>query len=316
MSKKMSRREWSMLSVTGLAGFMMPSSLISCKTAAAATGNNSAAKAGTDVIIGVQTYSFRDMNLPDALKAMNDIGIKSCELFSQHLEPADFIKLTKPTPEEWKKQKDALKKWRATVSMNEVKEIRERIEKAGITIQSYSDTFPPKDSDADFEQVFKIAQALGSDTITTSATLDVVKRIDALAQKYNMKVGMHNHSHVEDPNQFSSEESFLRGMRGNSDLIRINLDIGHFTAANFDAVDFIKRYHEKIVCIHIKDRKKNQGPNVPLGEGDTPIADVLKLIRDNKWAIPANIEYEYKGDDTVAEVKRCYDYCKKILTNY
>lgn len=226
----------------------------------------------------------------------------------------NFIRTANPTPEEWKKQKEALKKWRATVSMAEIKAVREKIEKAGITIQAYSDTFPPKDTDEEFEQVFKIAQALGTDTITTSATVDVMKRVDAVAKKYKIKVGMHNHSHVEDPNQFSTPESFASGMEGNSDFIRINLDIGHFTAANFDAVDFMKKNHEKIVCIHLKDRKRNQGPNVPFGEGDTPIAGVLKLIRDNNWPVPANIEYEYKGGDTVVEVKRCFDYCTKIVS--
>jgi sugar phosphate isomerase/epimerase len=316
MSKKMSRREWSMLSLAGVAGLMLPPGLVSCKTpgfSGSSTRDKSKRLEDSGLIIGANTYSFRDMNLDEAIKAMNDIGIKSCELFSQHLEPAQFVRTAKPTPEEWKKQKEYLKKWRATVTMDEVKATRDKIEKAGITIQTYSDTFPAKDTDAEFEQVFKIAQALGTDTITTSATVDVMKRIDKLAQKYKIKVGMHNHSHVEDPNQFSTPESFARGMEGNSEFIRINLDIGHFTAANQDAVDFIKKNHDKIVCIHIKDRKKNQGGNVPLGEGDTPIAEVLKLIRDNKWAIPANIEYEYKGADTVVEVKRCFDYCRKVL---
>jgi sugar phosphate isomerase/epimerase len=245
---------------------------------------------------------------------MNDIGIKSCELFSQHLEPQNFLRTPNPTPDEVKKRAAELKAWRDNVSMDEIKAIRDKIIKAGITIQAYNGNFPAKDTDTNFEQVFKIAQALGTDTITTSATVAVMKRIDALAQKYKTKVAMHNHAHIEDPNQFATPESFIRGMEGNSDFIRINLDIGHFTAANYDAVDFMKKNHEKIVCIHLKDRKRNQGPNVPFGEGDTPIAEVLKLIRDNNWPIPANIEYEYKGGDTFTEVKRSYDYCKKILS--
>ena len=37
--------------------------------------------------IGVQSYSFRTMPLDDAIKAMTDIGIGECELFSGHVEP-------------------------------------------------------------------------------------------------------------------------------------------------------------------------------------------------------------------------------------
>ena len=78
-------------------------------------------------------------------------------------------------------------------------------------------------------------------------------------------------------------------------------------------MDYLKKQHEHIVTLHIKDRKKDQGANVPLGEGDTPIKAVLQTLKENRWPIPANIEYEYKGGDTVAEVKKCYEYCKAAL---
>jgi hypothetical protein len=36
-------------------------------------------------------------------------------------------------------------------------------------------------------------------------------------------------------------------------------------------------------------------------------------LRDKEWRIPANIEYEYEGTDTVAEVRKCFEYCKQAL---
>jgi sugar phosphate isomerase/epimerase len=102
-------------------------------------------------------------------------------------------------------------------------------------------------------------------------------------------------------------------MQGASEYIAINLDIGHFTAANFDAVDFLGKHHDRIVSLHIKDRRRNQGANVPFGEGDTPIKAVLELLRRKRSPFPANIEYEYAGKDTIAEVRRCLDYCKQAL---
>jgi sugar phosphate isomerase/epimerase len=104
---------------------------------------------------------------------------------------------------------------------------------------------------------------------------------------------------------------------GASPYAWINLDVGHFTAANQDPVAFLRKHHDKIVTIHIKDRKKDHGPNVPFGMGDTPIVEVLHLLRDNHWKFPANIEYEYgnyePGLETIAEVKKCYAYCRKAL---
>jgi L-ribulose-5-phosphate 3-epimerase UlaE len=78
-------------------------------------------------------------------------------------------------------------------------------------------------------------------------------------------------------------------------------------------VAYLNGHHKDILTLHIKDRKKDQGPNVPFGEGDTPIKEVLQTLKTKKYKIPAMIEYEYKGTDTIAEMKKCLDYCKEAL---
>ena len=88
---------------------------------------------------------------------------------------------------------------------------------------------------------------------------------------------------------------------------------GIFLDLGSHALDYLDRRHDRIVSLHIKDRRRDQGPNVPFGEGDTPIVAVLQRLRERKWDIPAQIEYEYKGGDTIAEVRRCYEYCRRAL---
>ena len=54
-----------------------------------------------------------------------------------------------------------------------------------------------------------------------------------------------------------------------------------------DAVAFLQKHHQRIVTLHIKDRKRNEGETVPFGQGDAPIKEVLFLLSRNRWAIPA-----------------------------
>jgi sugar phosphate isomerase/epimerase len=321
MHKKITRRQWGKIALKSASAFVGLSVLLYRRPS---FGKNESryikAQPGSkylpgEITIGVQTYSFRDRNLDEAIKAMRELGIKSCELWEGHVEPQEFQWKANSTPEQTKAKQAGLEKWRAELNIDDIKKLRDKIEQAGITIQAYNGTIKDNTSDAGIDTIFRITRALGTDLLTTSPTVSVMKRIDVYAQKYKVRVGMHNHDHFEKPNEIASPESFVNGMAGNSNYIGINLDIGHFTAANQDPLSYIREHYKKIYCIHLKDRKHNHGIRTPFGQGDTPIAEILRLIRDNNWPIPANIEYEYNGADTFTEVKNSLDYCKKVFAS-
>jgi sugar phosphate isomerase/epimerase len=119
---------------------------------------------------------------------------------------------------------------------------------------------------------------------------------------------------VNDPNEVASPESMER-LLVMSKSFAINLDIGHFTAGNNDAADFLRKHHDRITHIHIKDRKRNGGPNLALGSGDTPIKACLTMIRDNKWPIYGIVEREYRDapGNAVEQTRAQMDYLKQIL---
>lgn len=252
------------------------------------------------VQLGVQSYSFRDRSLDDAIKAMVEIGLGECELFDGHVEPQNL-------------SREDLRKWRTTVSMDQFHAIRKKFDDAGVLLYAYNYSFRDDYNDEEIARGFEMAKALGVGIITASSTLSVVDRVDREAQKAKIKVGFHGHDDTRDPNEFCTPESFAKAMAGRSKYINVNLDIGHFFAAGFDPVDFINKHHDRIVTLHIKDRKRNHGDNMPFGQGETPIKPVLQLLEKKKYPIPANIEYEYEGSDTVAEVRKCLEYCKAAL---
>jgi sugar phosphate isomerase/epimerase len=157
-----------------------------------------------------------------------------------------------------------------------------------------------------------MAKAMGAPALTMSTRVSLTPQIDALAKKHKMRVGIHNHSRIQ-PDQLATAESFAEALKGRSEYMMINFDIGHFAAANFDVLAFVRENHSRIMSMHVKDRKKDQGPPVPLGTGDTPVAELLRVVRDRKWNIPGYIEHEYKAEDSAAEVRKAFEYCKRVL---
>src|ERR1700733_10845291 len=252
------------------------------------------------VQIGCQSYSFRDRPLDDAIKAMTEVGLGECELWQGHVEPKGL------------KGKE-LTNWRETVDLDELAKVRKKFDDAGINLYAYNYSFRDNFSDKEIERGFEMTKAMGLKIITASATVSVVPRIDPVAEKYQIRVGFHGHDHTENPNEFSTPESFAKAMDGHSKFMCVNLDIGHFTAAGFDAVEYLEKHHDRIVTLHFKDRKKNHGDNLPFGQGETPIKEVLQVLKTKKYKIPANIEYEYKGADSQVEVAKCYQYMKQML---
>ncbi len=256
------------------------------------------------VQIGAQSYSFRDRPLDACIAAYVACGLGECELYQGHVEPHDL-------------KGERMREWRLNTHLAHFEEVREKFDEAGVLLYAYNYSFRKQMTDAEIQQGFEMALALGVKYITASANVSVAKRVDTFAQKYKITVGFHGHDNTKDPDEFSTPETFARAMEGASEYIGVNLDIGHFTAAGGDAVEYIRQHHDRIVTLHIKDRKKDHGDNVPFGEGDTPIAAVLRLLRDRRWKIPANIEYEYgekkTGMDTIEEVKKCFAFCQKAL---
>jgi sugar phosphate isomerase/epimerase len=326
--------------------------LASATTAAAFGAKKINSKFG-GVQVGAITYSFNRIASPDAeaiIKAYVEIGLGEAELMSNHCEslagapampmfgrfpgagrppgppaggapPAGGPPQGRPqlTPDQIAERKAAMEKlaeWRKSTSAGTWKAVAKKFADAGIELALLCYNMQDSMKDADIEYGFEMAKALGVKGISTSTTLTMAKRIAPVADKYKLLVGYHGHDQTSDPNQTATLDSYATLMAYGK-YNGVNLDIGHFTASGYDAVAFIKEHHAKITNLHVKDRKKDHGPNVAVwGTGDTPIKPVLQLLKKEKYPIPANLELEYpipEGSDIVAEAKKCLAYVKSCL---
>jgi sugar phosphate isomerase/epimerase len=190
--------------------------------------------------------------------------------------------------------RQALREWRIAQPLDRFREVRAKFDAAGLNLFSYVQTIDDHMTDAEIDAVFRQMQALKVPMFTTNQTrVPMGPRTAPFAERYGIQAAWHPHALVQDPNEVATAES-MEKLLAMSKAFVINLDIGHYTAGNNDAVAFLRKHHDRITHLHIKDRQRDNGPNVQLGTGDTPIKECVTLIRDQQWPIRLTLEREYR----------------------
>ncbi len=305
-----SRRDFAKLALFALPGASLLSS-IDLLSAAEATAKPNSKVAGVQIGLNVP-YSFANpiMSGDDILKNCLQLGLSAVELRTQPVEAflgVPAFDSTKSKPE----NAEELRGWRKSVSLDRVKDFRAKYETAGVLIEIVKVDGIFKMSDEEIDYAFALAKALGGRAISSeiSHSEAELKRVGEFADKHKFWVGYHGHATTK-PEHW--EQAFALAKYNGA-----NVDLGHFVAGNnISPVPFLKEHHDRVTHVHLKDRKFNNGPNTPFGEGDTPIAEVLRLIRDNKWNIQGTIEFEYKvpaGSDRMTELARAIKFCRDAL---
>lgn len=276
------------------------------------------------VPFGLETFSFHDLPasghpelVPTIVRNMVELGLSECEIMSAHVEPfpgytTGWWVQARRAPG-YAKVREEARRWRLTVPLDYYRAVRRQFEEAGLTLYLYNVNFNETFTDEERDRTFEAAAALGASGFSCSTVLSEARRLVTFAERHRTLVAMHNHNNLVDPDQFATPESFEKAL-AMSDRFRVTLDIGHFVAGNNDPVEFIRKHHDRILNIHVRDRKRNNGPSRPFGQGDTPIKDVLRLIRDNRYPIRCYLEYEYGSfRSSLEEVKTCLEYCRQAL---
>ncbi|MHC4177589.1 MAG: sugar phosphate isomerase/epimerase family protein [Planctomycetota bacterium] len=260
------------------------------------------------VQIGIITYSYRSLpgTAEHLLKYTTQCGISSIELMGG---PAEQFA---GAPAGRRGGDKSLLDWRLSAPMDKFKALRKMFNDAGVNVHivKFGDIGNSGMPDEQINYYFQVAKALGARGITREISEAAAKRLGPIADKHKIMIGFHNHTQLR-PTTYDGE------ILSYGKYLGVNLDIGHYVAGtNHSPIPLIEKHHGRILSLHIKDRKVNNGPNMPLGQGDTPVALVLQYMKRNKLTFPADIELEYKvpqGSDAVQEVTKCVQFCREAL---
>jgi len=255
------------------------------------------------VRIGCITYSYRGeiSSAEDTLKALVEDGLSEVELMDGPIRAFANIAGGRGQPPPTEEQREA--------QLARCAELRKMYNDAGVNIHIHKMPFGASDEAIDFN--FRIAKALGCTGITLERSEAMARRLAPFAEKHKVWVAFHNHT--DNVPRMDGGDPILEI----SPFIGFNLDIGHYFAGTKgkSPIPVLEKYHDRIVSLHLKDRTAD-GQNLPWGQGGTPIKEVLRLMKQERWTFPGDIEVEYKippGSSAVSEVAKCVRYCREAL---
>jgi hypothetical protein len=282
------------------------------------------------VQLGVTTYSYGSMphKVEEVVQYLLYAGVNSIELRNVAEEdlgipevprrPRGGAPLTEQEKAELAKAAESVRvaqrQWRLSLPMERYVQMRKKFNDAGIEV--YIAKFAPSAwSDEEIDYAYTAAKTLGSIGITDELSDQACRRLGKFAEKHKSLAMFHTHGQVADAG--FSFDKYLAYSPANL----LNLDAGHYYGATgLHPNDVIVKYHDRMRSIHIKDKTgpKHATPNTnkPFGQGETPIADILQLLKKETWPISVDVELEYpipEGSDAAKETKKCIDYMRNIL---
>jgi sugar phosphate isomerase/epimerase len=241
---------------------------------------------------GLQTYIFTRIGLPPeslvdtVIASMVESGLGECDFFAQMVDPALL-------PEQYRA-------------------IRKKFDDAGIDIHGISGYRVTNETD--LQRTFEIANILGARLVTLTVTLPVARQIAPLVEKSPFRVGIQGNPSMNptNPDTIARPEQYEEAV-AISKSYGMSFDIGDAAGSGYDTLTFVEAHLDRFDLIYLKDRRKDH-TSVPWGEGDTPLAQVLRLVRDRKPSIRCYIDCDYKTSNRPADVKQSFDYAKHALS--
>lgn len=242
---------------------------------------------GSDIKLGVASYSFRKFSREQAIKMTKELG-------TPYLNVKDFhLKLTS-TPEE-------------------IAAAKKEFAAAGIILVGCGNVSFSKPDEADIRSKFEYAKEAGFPLIVCAPTHTTLPMLEKFVREYNIKIAIHNHG-PEDKN-FPTPQSVLAAVKDMDPRCGLCMDVGHTARTGVDIVASIAEAGPRLLDMHIKDLsdpmvKESQ---VPVGDGKLPIPKIFAQLIKMKYQGSVNLEYEIDENDPLPGMKKSFHYMRGVL---
>lgn len=269
-------------------------SLLLCFVAVLSVSAQKAPEKKSGWLLGSQAYTFRLFTLDEALRKIDSCGLTNVEIYpGQTIGGGIDGKID------------------IKMSAGDRAKVKNLFKKYGITATAFGVT-SAKD-ETEWIQLFEFAKDLGVKVINTEPNPSHFAFLPQLAEKYKIKLGLHNHPK---PSRYWHPDTVQKYM-GNSEFIGACIDIGHYVRSGLDPVATMKQLEGKIVSFHFKDvvPGPTQGKfhDVVWGNGQSKVDEVIAEMKRQKFKGPISVEYEYNWENSAPDVARSVSYFREAF---
>lgn len=230
-------------------------------------------KAGQEVVMGSQSYSFRNFKFEDSLKQLKALGLDHMEFCSVHFPP--------------KADDPGFAKIKAT------------LEAEGIKVPCFGVEGFSADAAAN-KAKFEFAKALGIGILTADPEPESFDSLEKLCEEYQIKVAIHNHGPKA---RWDKVADTLKAVENRHPFIGACVDTGHVIRSGEKPAEVILALGKRVHSLHLKDWKQG-GEEQILGEGDMNMAAIAAALKKIEFSGPLMMEYENSPDNPVPDMKK------------
>jgi inosose dehydratase len=183
---------------------------------------------------------------------------------------------------------------------------------AGITPLSCGNVTMRNDP-ADVRRAFEYARDAGIPTIVCAPDPSSMSLLDEMVKEFDIRLAIHNHGPEDD--HFPSPYAVRDAVEGYDSRIGLCIDVGHTARAGVDPAEAIRRCHERLHDVHLKDldTTAREGRSVEMGRGVLDVGAILEALLRIGYPHLVSFEYEKDPEDPLPGLAESVGYVKGVL---
>jgi len=239
--------------------------------------------------LGVEAYTFHKFTFFETIEKTAQLGLP-------YVGGLSFQKVST----------NIAKNFDPNLSDDELRQIRFKLEDAGLRLLTYYIQDIPND-EAACRKIFEFGRKMGIETFMAEPKPESLPLVDRFCGEYGINVALHNHDQKASP-QYWQPEGVLKACEGRSKRLGACGDLGYWMRSGIDPLQAARTLKDRLITVQMHDLHAtgSDGHDVPWGTGVGKTEEFIReLHRLGIKPTMFGLEYSYDWFESLPKVAQC-----------